>query len=245
MCTVTVIPLGSGYRLLTNRDESRTRPTALPPALQTTIGGSRALWPVDAAAGGTWVGVSPTGLGLTLLNLNLDPPPAMPTTPQSRGALIPAIIDAPTAADAIEALPRDVVEHVAPFRLVAVDPTSIIVARWDRSSLGVEHRSLEPVCLASSGLGDHLVQERLPLFEEMRAQHGLTPAMQDAYHAHTWPGREAISVMMSREDARTVSTTGVLVSPDGVEMWYRDDAGAHAPVRIQVSSPEHTSCSRP
>jgi hypothetical protein len=245
MCTVTVIPMRSGYRLLTNRDESRDRAAATPPAVRTTSGGRPAIWPIDAAAGGTWVGVSASGLGLTLLNLNLDPPPPLSAQPQSRGALIPAIIDAQTAADAIDALPRTVVEHVAPFRLVAVDTTSIVVARWNRTSLDVQHQPLEPVCLASSGLGDHLVQERVPLFAQMLDEHGPTPAMQDAFHQHTWPGREAISVMMSRDDARTVSTTGFLVAPDGIEMWYRDDAGSHAPVRMQMSTPEHTSCSRP
>ena len=68
MCTVTIIPVDQGgFRLVSNRDELRTRPHAQPPSLQRTPGGGEGLWPVDAGAGGTWIAATRAGLALTLL----------------------------------------------------------------------------------------------------------------------------------------------------------------------------------
>ena len=62
MCTVTVIPLaGNGRRLVSNRDEVRTRPPSSLPR-DHAIAGGHALWPVDPTGGGTWIAVSDQGV---------------------------------------------------------------------------------------------------------------------------------------------------------------------------------------
>jgi hypothetical protein len=67
---------------------------------------------------------------------------------------------------------------------------------------------VRPRCLASSGLGDHLVQCRLPLFREMVVPDP-TQENQRAFHIHQWPDKLEYSVLMSRENARTASVTSV------------------------------------
>lgn len=183
------------------------------------------MWPVDPVGGGTWIGAAEHGLVLTVLNVNLPEGSARGSI--SRGGLIPRLLgerDVDAVGGVIRAMRFDA---YAPFRLLAVDRAHEMIVRWDGADLTVEERGLRAVCLASSGLGDHRVSVRLELFERFLAEQGATASMQDAFHGHAWQGREEISVLMSRREARTVSTTSVEVSPDCIVMMYRDDAGMH------------------
>lgn len=229
MCTVTIIPTASGYRLVTNRDESRTRPRAEPPRRRALEGGGEALWPTDAKAGGTWVATATHGLTLTILNRTRrpgDPPAPGSEALVSRGSIIPALLHHEDAAAAIDALRAMPLERYTYFRLVAVDPERILCATWNRAALSERQWSIEtPVCFASSGLGDEHVQLRCDLWREMLSEHGLSAATQDRFHEHVWPERPHLSVRMSREDARTVSTTRVELDDAGASLRYRDDVG--------------------
>ena len=241
MCTLTIIPIddGAGFRLVTNRDEQRDRPKASPPRHR-VLHGREWIWPEDGLAGGAWVGASETGLALSILNLNFTPPRPLPARSQlvSRGHIIPALAGCAGADEALEALAATSLDGFAPFRLVAADFARIGVARWDRERLTIDRRPMAPLCLVSSGLGDDLVAPRLALFDEFLAAHGATRRMQDEYHRHSWPGRAGISVMMSRQDARTVSTTFVeIVRAErrvAAEMRYTAD---HESVLARLPAP--------
>ena len=228
MCTLTIIPTPAGFRLATSRDEQRSRPAATPPVSR-VIAGRPVLAPTDALAGGTWVGVSDTGLVMSLLNANPTPAPAMPPAAslRSRGLIIPHLFAAVTARAAGALLQRMDLGVYAPFRLVAADDAGVIDARWDRASLVITDGGSGPACFVSSGLGDDAVAPRLDLFESFLREFGATPAMQDRFHRHAWSDRPEISVAMSRHDARTVSVT--VVEVPGVTspavMTYRDDSG--------------------
>jgi hypothetical protein len=251
MCTVSVIAAGLpglrtvGLRVVCNRDESRDRTAALPPAWRTLDSQSpaRAIWPIDPDAGGTWIAASDRGLVLSLLNLNPCPsvgPTAVSPAARglvSRGLIIPELIHAADAAGAMEALRRIDLRDFAAFRLVAfqlsgdapdAQPESV-EASWDRTQLRITPRTPGAACFTSSGLGDHLVTSRLGLFDEM-VRAAPSRDAQDRYHRHVWPDRPHLSVMMSREDARTVSVTTVEVARSGartvVDMRYREASDA-------------------
>jgi hypothetical protein len=235
MCTVTVIPLetdegDAGYRLVTSRDESLRRPSAEPP-VRRDLGGLAACWPVDPPSSGSWVGAAEHGTTLALLNLNAVTPPALPDPDRlvSRGTIIPAVLHHADPADAIDALAELDLTRYAPFRLLAVGAGAMRIASWDRDALTSRHMALAPSCFVSSGLGDHLVEPRLALFAQWLSEGALTPARQDAFHAHEWPARTDISVRMRRADARTRSLTTVEVrlAADGarVTMTHTDDQG--------------------
>lgn len=271
MCTVSVIalppspasPRATGFRVVCNRDEQRDRPRAIPPAWRDagpTRDGSalRTVWPMDPVGEGTWIAASSRGLVLSLLNLNLDPAPLPPLMARSRGAIIPSLLRASDARAALHALRQQDLESFAPFRLLAVDAFAgthaappgglprVGVARWDGVTLSIEHPLPAPLCLASSGLGDHRVLDRLDLFRERVAFPGPTPARQDEFHAHRWPERPQLSVMMARDDARTVSVTTVEVvladrpgDPPHVSMSYREapDPAVAQPAGAPASQP--------
>jgi hypothetical protein len=83
-------------RMVCNRDESRSRPAALPPQVR-EFGKQRAILPIDPVSGGTWIAASSAGLAMTLLNSY--PAPAGPLAPgateellESRGTIIPYLL---------------------------------------------------------------------------------------------------------------------------------------------------------
>lgn len=236
MCTVSIIGLGGaqgepgGIRMLASRDEERSRAPATPPRWH-AADGVRGIWPTDPTGGGTWVAASERGLALTLLNGNPRPYPDLPPRDRlrSRGAIIPSLIGSGSPSEAIERLGRLDLDAFVPFRLVAaglVDGVPQVAhAAWDRASLRVTLAARPPVCFASSGLGDAVVEPRYGLFEDL-VSGDPTPDAQDAYHRHTWPERLPISVWMAREAARTVSMTCVEItgSGDGAEISLKYEA---------------------
>lgn len=213
--------------MVSSRDEQRSRPPATPPAWHTT-NGTRAIWPTDTLAGGTWIAASQHGLVLAILNLNPDPPVNLRGVRGllSRGGVIPALIAQPDAASAMEGLRHLPLDRFAPFRLIAAsgagDQSSgrVLEARWDRDALALREHSGPAVCFVSSGLGDHLVKDRLGLFVTSLAGE-VSAGAQDEFHNHQWADRPEVSVRMSRSDARTVSVAAanVLSVPGAGTMW--------------------------
>ncbi len=222
MCTVSVIKLPHLLRLVSNRDEQRTRPTALPPTL-THAGGLRVIAPTDPASLGTWIACSEIGLAMALLNVN--PPDADPhLPPRSRGGIVPELIRA-RSLDEVAAL-AEAIDHreYSPFRLVAVlageedvlevAPAAGIVRRLPLAT---------PQMFTSSGLGDHQVEgPRRQLFERTVVRGGKLDLRdrQDLFHAHRWRDRQAVSVHMSRGDAWTVSRTTIEIGDVDIAMFY-------------------------
>ncbi len=240
MCTISVIALDdpitglrAGFRVVCNRDEHRERSRAAPPRWHTLHTGSRAIWPTDTHAGGTWIAAAEHGLVLAVLNHYPNPP--VPVVGlrglRSRGLMVPELVSEPTA-EAVMARVRDNdLEKYAPFRLVAIEPApragTVRAAeiRWNRTDLSVSWHTAGgegAMCFVSSGLGDTRAGPRLPLFREMVAEPvgGATPDRQDEFHRHTWPDRPEVSVMMSRAEARTVSVTRVEVVPGNATGRY-------------------------
>lgn len=203
-----------------SRDELRSRSPEQAPAWRMLENGLRACWPTDTDAGGTWVAVREDGFYLGLVNLNASDAELDADRPEqthiSRGDLIPMLMEADSVTDAIERLTSMDLRGMKPFRLLLVGPVpeggfASAIARFGGSAVTLP-APFEPVvrprCLASSGLGDHLVQCRLPLFREMVVPDP-SPENQRAFHFHQWPDRLEYSVLMSRENARTSSVTAV------------------------------------
>jgi len=67
VCTVSIVPVVDGCRVMCNRDERRTRAVAQPPRTWPTEV-SWATYPQDPVSGGTWIGVNDDGLVVALLN---------------------------------------------------------------------------------------------------------------------------------------------------------------------------------
>ncbi|MCA9245150.1 MAG: NRDE family protein [Phycisphaerales bacterium] len=256
MCTVTVLNLSHAarpfprLRMLVNRDESRRRPEARGPEIR-DASGVAVLMPVDPQSDGTWVAVNAYGVMFTLLNYNPTPyDRGFPRGERSRGEIIPMLAD---ACDVSAALPRAKAikaAEYAPFRLAIFDHASFLIAIGERGETRVTTGPLAPTTLlASSGLGDALVEApRGLLFDETFQADDCEPskliAAQDAYHRHTWPDREHLSVWMSRAEAWTTGLTVVESQTDVVRLAYasRADVERGSPLRELTIPRQSANC---
>ncbi len=241
MCTVSVIRLPGLLRLVSNRDERRTRPVALAPALA-NAGGLRVLAPTDPASRGTWIACSEIGLAVALLNVN--PPDAdAGVPPRSRGGIVPGLMRARSIEEvAARAAEIDHREY-SPFRLVAVHAGEDHVVEIAPATGVVRRFPLAiPQMFTSSGLGDHHVEgPRRQLFERTVVRGGERDLRdrQDRFHAHRWRDRLAVSVHMSRADAWTVSRTTIEIGDEEIGMFYAAEPDwTPVPARLAHVAPD-------
>jgi hypothetical protein len=251
MCTVTVLRAANLLRVMCNRDERRDRPNAHPPFI-TISAGQRVIAPQDPVGRGTWIAANSAGLVFTLLNEHRASHPRRPGR-HSRGLIIPALVDA-TALEEVAFRVADVAPgDYGPFRLLVADDLDIaefavVEGEW-RTDM---HRLIRPLFFTSSSLGDAIVDgPRRLLFDQVFASDSMTgeefTARQDAFHAHRWRDRPAISVHMSRPDACTVSTTTVEVTPSQVRMLYHPShcvAGTPVGLVIDRANARNTAARR-
>jgi hypothetical protein len=225
MCTVSAIALSGGrFRLACNRDELNSRPTALSPVLR-TFGERRAILPVDPLSNGTWIAVNDAGLALALLNYNprrrLDAFEL--ARRESRGRVIPSLLHCSEVQEAVGLACDLDPAQFAQFRLVMIDGddwAQVVSNGWELDTTSGSFDGA-PLMFTSSGLGDELVEHpRRELFDRMVCTADACPRRQDSFHAHQWPDRQHLSVMMSRADARTVSQTVVEVGNDLARLTY-------------------------
>ena len=239
MCTASWLRAGEAFHLFFNRDELRSRASAQPPR-EATAGDVRWLAPVDGAALGTWIAASSNGLLLALLN-RTDEGAAPRTGAVSRGAIIPALVTAPTLAVAGELLGKLDLAATAPFRLFGRDRTASAPCCWGWNGVALERVELDPDSglLCSSGLGDaRVTAARTPLWERLRARGPLDPEALAAFHRSHEPARSADSVCMHRDDARTVSHSAIRIEAGGdVEFLYVDGPPCEGGTRTVATLP--------
>lgn len=223
MCTVTIVPYDDGFRLVCNRDERRDRQVATPPRVR-RLQHRSAIFPVDPAGGGTWIGVNDAGLAAALLNRNIDAAAPCGNRPlRSRGLIVPRLLDSGSVPDAVEMAVTLRPTQFDLFRLVLVQRMVAVVVTSDGLALSVETMGVsQPLMLTSSSLGDAVVEgPRRRLFDRLVLKsHGACVAAQTRFHAHRWHSRTDISVAMERLDARTVSRTTINVTSNTIELRY-------------------------
>lgn len=247
MCTVTIVrasaaPGGPAMtRIVSNRDEQRTRAAELPPR-KIAIGVRSAAMPIDSGAGGTWIAATDAGLAFCLLNVNPSPGAARGAWVGrgSRGHIIPALADSADVREAAHRLGAMDAGSTAPFKLLIADEALLVVARSDGAKIVTSPaRAIEgPVMHTSSGLGDELVQSpRRELFEACFATGRDVFDQQRAFHLHAWPDAGHLSVAMSRADARTVSRTVIDLHESRVRLSWTplDDSLAPSQEAVELT----------
>jgi hypothetical protein len=213
------------WRLVFNRDERRARAEALPPRRH-RYGAVRAIYPVDPEGRGTWIAATSAGLVFALLNETDAPAPA-PDGLISRGQVIPRLVGAPSIDDVEDRLRELPLARHRPFRLLVVGDTGSL----EVVDAGVRRTTWHPAAprfmrTSSSVRPTAARLLRAELFG--RLVPSASPAAQDHFHAHSWPGAPGASVLMRRTDAATVSITTIEALAQGFRMTYRPWPGGGA-----------------
>jgi hypothetical protein len=230
MCTLSFLRLSQGYSLMMNRDESPLRPQAQElreARLEGACSEQRALYPVDPAGGGTWIGVNEDGIAFALMN-QYPEGYQRPAQAQSRGRLIPEALRADQAMLGLERVGAMDLSRTPPFVLLGFDghqgPLSL---RWDGRAL--ERRLYEDGALELSSSAfqpEAVLPERQAQFARMlQSLEGADEAdclqAQEAYHLSQEPEPGPFAVWMTRDDSRSVSFEQVLVLPKQVVLRHR------------------------
>lgn len=223
MCTVTILPIRPGVtRLVCNRDEQRSRASALPPRHYSSQGVDY-LAPLDPVSEGTWIAVNQAGLLCVLLNRTDVGGHGRMSVGTSRGTIIPSLQAANRIAVAIEMMQRLKISDFAPFRLVVTDGHQIAeITNTTNRLIVLQYPLCKPVLFTSSGLGDHRVDPpRRELFQSLVSHTTVSETQQNEFHRHRWDKNPELSVLMNRPDAATVSITEVALTPRLATMTYQ------------------------
>jgi hypothetical protein len=191
--------------------------------------------PIDPVSGGTWIAANDAGVVFVVLNVNDGTP--TPAGAVSRGTIIPTLVGCGTISRAVAEAQRIRADRFAPFALLIMDAEEIVDCRPCGDGIRLRRSKLSAAILrTSSGLGDALVVgPRRGLFHRTFAHARNGRRAQDQFHRHQWPGEEAISINMRRDDAATVSRTIVEVRERSVRLSYQAIESSY-PVSVRVAA---------
>lgn len=234
MCTLTIAPDGGdGFKLVSNRDESKERTSATLPQCF-GIREQRVLMPLDPQGGGSWVALSEEGRAACLLNGAWRSHESHPPYARSRGLLLRESFEWEDPYRFAEEVPLEGIGddalNVEPFTLVLLSssPTpSILVLRWDEERRDV--RELDPtaphVFSAPKLYSSRAMADCEARFQDLLKRVSGTPSMDDLERFNEGE-RYRLKVEKSGDEPveglETLSRTSLRFGKDRGEMAYED-----------------------
>jgi hypothetical protein len=222
MCTLTFVPEHqNGFVLTSNRDEAPGRETFLPEIYEEN--GVRLLFPKDAQAGGTWIGVSSRNRLICLLNGGFTPHEREERYRMSRGIIVTHLL----TSENIENTISDYDFHgIEPFTLVIADwniDLTLFELVWDGTATHFSEKPLAPHIWSSSLLYSETVKRKREVwFSEFLLKHA-NPSETELLHFHktAGDGNRETDVVMDRGFVKTKSITQVC-KDSKITMRYED-----------------------
>jgi hypothetical protein len=222
MCTVTYIPKGnSSFILTTNRDEAVGRTTLAPDFYD--VEGVKMLFPRDAVAGGSWIGISEKSNVICLLNGGFESHIRAENYKMSRGVVVKELLKADDLSATIDDFDY---EGIEPFTVIAINWSSELKATevvWDGNKAHINVLPNTPKIWSSSMLYDATMkQKRYDWFDAFSKE--TTFEASDMYDFHTTAGEgdKNVDVLMDRGFLKTVSVTQIERTDDDCAMTYYD-----------------------
>jgi hypothetical protein len=223
MCTISFIPKQAGFYLAMNRDERRSRESALPLAI-VDLTNRRAMFPREPE-GGTWISANNAGICLALINWHrVEREPKHDVV--SRGQIVRELAGKSSADEIANGVMKLPLRKLRPFRLIAIAPSDKIVTewRWNLEWLSERKHPWRLQHWFSSGYDEPKAEaERAQICAIARHQstHENLGWLRHLHRSHA-PKRGPFSICMHRGDATTVSYTEVSVTDNSVSMRYAD-----------------------
>ncbi len=222
MCTVSYIPKGNNNFILTsNRDEAVGRTTYVPDFYD--VNGVKMLYPKDAIAGGTWIGLSEKSRLICLLNGGFENHIRVDHYKMSRGIVVKELLGATNMDVAIRNFDYSGIE---PFTIVAVDWSGTLKATelvWDGKEAHIKELSDAPMIWSSSTLYTEAMKEkRRKWFAAFSETSNLEVSDMYDFHSKAGEGDKHVDVCMDRGLLKTVSITQVEKIGEDCTMIYND-----------------------
>ncbi len=223
MCTVTYIPQENNTFILTsNRDEAVGRKT-LPPDFY-DIEDVKMLFPKDAVAGGSWIGLSEKNRLVCLLNGGFKKHLRQERYRMSRGIIVKELLKTDAFEDTLYGFDYKGVE---PFTIVAISWETTLVAFelvWDGELSHIRKLDSTPHIWSSSTLyTDDMKDKRKKWFSAFLDQNQ-TESFEDMFNFHTeaGEGNPNVDILLDRGLLKTVSITQVRKTEEDCKMRYHD-----------------------
>jgi len=202
MCTVSFIPKGKkAFVLTSNRDEAPNRQTDYPAIYD--INETKMVFPKDAIAGGTWIGLSEKQRLICLLNGGFTP-----------------------CTNIIETINTYNLDDIEPFTIVIVDwkdTLKVYELVWDEDEKHFSELPNEPRLWSSSTLyTSKMKAERQNWFKAYLTEEDYSANSILNFHRTAGKGNKDYGTIMDRTFVKTTSITQVEKLPDTVEMRYKD-----------------------
>lgn len=223
MCTITFTPISNnGFILTSNRDEAPGRET-LPPKIFTEDG-VNLLYPKDAVAGGTWIGVSDKMRVATLMNGGFVAHEQKSFYRKSRGVVLKDFLKANYLKEQVDNYDYHDIE---PFTAIFVDWSDDIRLYqlvWDGEQHHFSEQPLGPQIWSSSPLyPNNLKSKREQWFSEFLFN-TIKPSEEELleFHKTAGEGDPNSNLIMDREYVKTKSITQIVKKSDALSMRYED-----------------------
>lgn len=222
MCTVTLIPAGKNNFILTsNRDEAINRKT-LPPEFY-KVHDTRMLFPMDAVAGGTWIGVSDKNTMICLLNGGFEIHERAVSYRQSRGIVVKDLLGADHLETAIQNYNCNGIE---PFTIVAANWQSELVLIefvWDGQQKHIRQLAHQTHIWSSSTLyTPEMKKKREDWFESFKKDTTFDHQTILDFHKNAGIGNKDVDLQIDRGFLKTRSITQIVKKEEALSMRYEN-----------------------
>jgi hypothetical protein len=223
MCTVTYIPTNTGYFLCSNRDEHLNRPIALLPNYN--VFEKTGIWyPIDGAAGGSWIGCKKDGNAAVLLNGAFEKHISHQPYKLSRGLIFVEILQNENLIDGFATID---LTNIEPFTLIIINNSILYECIWDGiQKFNTKLTSTEAQIWSSCTLYDTEIRTiRKAYFKDWLETK--TPILNATaireFHSSKPFSKLEYNFMMERLDGiSTVSTTCIEVNTESAKIYYHN-----------------------
>lgn len=181
------------------------------------------VFPKDAEAGGTWLGISEQKRVICLLNGGFEKHLRQLPYNKSRGVVVKELLAAPNF---IEASEKINLSEVEPFTIIASDwQKELFFAEfvWDGSRKHYKELALKPHIWSSSPLySPAMKQLREDWFAGLQEEQELTPEALLGFHFTAGKGDKNSGVIMDRGYVKTKSISQIIFSEGRAGFYYKD-----------------------
>ncbi len=224
MCTLSFLPTCEGLRIGMNRDEQKSRATALPPRKLELDNKFKCLGPTEPG-GGMWIAAGQNGHVFALLNW-YSVQSKTHSTLTSRGQIIPSLIHCTSIPQLEEGFKTCLKKSFQPFRLITFMSTKQRCIEWRYDGITLERldHPWKNQLWASSGFCETEAQKiRTETWNQWIKfnQSGQNKELLDFHRSHH-PQKGANSICMHREDAETVSYTEIELNKNQCTLHYHE-----------------------